>query len=740
MIAKFKMSDNVGVQLEDEVSIYVDGACRNNGQTEAKGGCGVYWGDGHPMNCSEVLLGEKQTNNRAEMSAAIIALSQAIAEGLTNITIISDSRYMKEGISNWIKKWKINGWKSQTKTDILNKDLWVLLDSLRNKVNVTWKWVEGHGTTQGNIEADRLAGIGVSESSSFWQKCAICPGLEESIILPTKSNVRSAKTTEMEVSNTPKEEERTMCSFCNKDSPGKTIQCSECKSTCHYLCTRLPRYQLYALHNTHRKYSCEKCLKIPESFAIDIEDEVSLRINVPEEKLSDKSPEVSEMNKHYFKESLSKNNDTMREMLQTFQTTTIHALESAFVNAIEKLGSTKVDSKENDQQSQIQQLLQEKDRLLKEKENLIKSVKSSRTDTVNSASNLQTNTMQIELQRLTKERDHIQMNLHKTTTELEVCKSKLQTETSVWRQKLDAMTSRNDILGNESVRLEKMLSLKNEDISELENSKRELKKQIESLQSDVLSLKLHESRADDALIQAEIPETLDTSVVIVDDKGASSGKVSYSEILTSDANKNKTRPSVIQPNSSPQSENRNDRENALNSNDGRRNEQTNNMPLTERKDKVILIGTSNVRYLSSRYIAGNSYYVHKEIKYTVGEAKSYVDSLDGNENISKFILHLSCNDIKSVSAESHATSYCDLVKQIHDKYPEAYVIVSLGLPRKDRLLSNKIEVSNGLIKEKLFSIEKTTICDNSNLAFRGTPVFGVLEDDGVHISRRGFSF
>ena len=149
------------------MSIYVDGACRNNGQTEAKGGCGVYWGDGHPMNCSDVLLGEKQTNNRAEMSAAIIALSQAIADGLTNITMISDSRYMKEGISNWIKKWKINGWKSQTKTDILNKDLWVLLGSLRNKVNVTWKLVEGHGTTQGNIEADRLAGKGVSESSSF---------------------------------------------------------------------------------------------------------------------------------------------------------------------------------------------------------------------------------------------------------------------------------------------------------------------------------------------------------------------------------------------------------------------------------------------------------------------------------------------------------------------------------------------------------------------------------------------
>ena len=77
--AEFKMSGDVDTESDDGVLIYVDGACRNNGQSEAKGGCGVYWGDYHPLNCSEILLGEKQTNNRAEMSAAIIALSQAIA-------------------------------------------------------------------------------------------------------------------------------------------------------------------------------------------------------------------------------------------------------------------------------------------------------------------------------------------------------------------------------------------------------------------------------------------------------------------------------------------------------------------------------------------------------------------------------------------------------------------------------------------------------------------------------------
>ena len=612
----------------------------------------------------------------------------------------------------------------------------MLLDGLRNKLNVTWKWVEGHGTTEGNIEADRLAGIGVSESSCYWQNRATSYDLK-AVSVPTKSNEPNEKPAETRTTDTPKEDVKPLCSFCNQDTPGKKIPCSECKSMCHYSCTRLPRYQLYALQNTHRKYSCEKCLKIPDSFATEIEDEVSLRtrMTLPSEKLV---PETENSKFSYVNECISKNNSLMRDMLQTFQTNTVHALETAFVDAIEKLGRTNVTSKENDQQSQIKHLLQEKDRLLKEKENLIKSVKSPRKDSVSSPSNQQKNTMEIDIQRLTKERDDLQMTLHTTTTELEVSRSKLQTETSIWRQKLDAMSSRNDILSNESLRLEKLLLLKNEDIVELENCKRDLKKQVDILESEVLSWKLHESRADDTLLQQGNSGSLESSVVLVEDGSVATEKDSYSTILTSKPSKDKninTQPAIQRPTPSQNTEGSNGRVN--DNNRTNTNEQSNINTDNQRKDKVIMIGTSNVRYLNSRFIAGKSYYVHKEIKYTVGEAKSYIESLSGNDHISKFVLHLSCNDIKSVSAEEHATSYCNLVQRIHDKFPETQVIVSLGLPRKDKLLSNKIDVSNGLIKEKLFSAEKTIICDNSNLAFRGTPVFGVLEDDGVHITRKG---
>ena len=98
--------------LDLYVVVYVDGACKNNGQTDSRGGCGVFWGENHDLNCLEPLLGDKQTNNRVEMSAAVIALSQAIDRNITKLTIVSDSRYLKEGISNWINTWKLNGWKS----------------------------------------------------------------------------------------------------------------------------------------------------------------------------------------------------------------------------------------------------------------------------------------------------------------------------------------------------------------------------------------------------------------------------------------------------------------------------------------------------------------------------------------------------------------------------------------------------------------------------------------------------
>ena len=85
------------------------------GITTPQGGCGAYWGPFHPMNWSEKLQGEKQTNNRAEIRAAIIALSQAVKLGIKSVQIVIDSKYVKEGVTKWIREWKLNNWKTAEK-------------------------------------------------------------------------------------------------------------------------------------------------------------------------------------------------------------------------------------------------------------------------------------------------------------------------------------------------------------------------------------------------------------------------------------------------------------------------------------------------------------------------------------------------------------------------------------------------------------------------------------------------
>ena len=171
------MAHNSYVSNTSTAEIYVDGACRNNGHNNPQGGCGAYWGPYHPMNFSEKLEGDKQTNNRAELTAAIIGVSQAIRIGLKSVQIVTDSRYVKEGITKWIIDWKRNNWKTSEKSvkkrrDVLNKDLWVWLDSLRAQLQVEWKWVEGHKNDESNLCADELAKEGISSESGVWQDYA----------------------------------------------------------------------------------------------------------------------------------------------------------------------------------------------------------------------------------------------------------------------------------------------------------------------------------------------------------------------------------------------------------------------------------------------------------------------------------------------------------------------------------------------------------------------------------------
>ena len=132
--------------------IYTDGACSGN---PGPGGWGavIFDNDNKQKNISG---SEKNTtNNRMELSAAIMALKKIKTS--SEILIYTDSTYVKNGITEWVLKWKRNGWKNSNRKPVKNKDLWVKLDNLCDQNKVSWKWVKGHSNNKYNNLADELA-------------------------------------------------------------------------------------------------------------------------------------------------------------------------------------------------------------------------------------------------------------------------------------------------------------------------------------------------------------------------------------------------------------------------------------------------------------------------------------------------------------------------------------------------------------------------------------------------------
>ena len=134
------------------ITIYTDGACSGN---PGIGGWGVVILEN---NKDDIFLNggnNYTTNNKMELTAAIEALKYF--KDKQNITIFTDSKYVKDGIQSWIQNWKKNGWKTANKQEVKNKELWTELDLLNNEFEINWNWVKAHSTDQLNNEVDLLA-------------------------------------------------------------------------------------------------------------------------------------------------------------------------------------------------------------------------------------------------------------------------------------------------------------------------------------------------------------------------------------------------------------------------------------------------------------------------------------------------------------------------------------------------------------------------------------------------------
>lgn len=134
--------------------LYTDGACSGN-----PGPGGWAW----VLVQNELVVQEKSgfeldtTNNRMELLAVIFGLKYLNSIGEREVLVYTDSIYVKQGITDWIKKWKLNGWKTANKSPVKNRELWEELDTLQSQFQIEWKWVKGHAHNQFNNRCDALA-------------------------------------------------------------------------------------------------------------------------------------------------------------------------------------------------------------------------------------------------------------------------------------------------------------------------------------------------------------------------------------------------------------------------------------------------------------------------------------------------------------------------------------------------------------------------------------------------------
>ena len=138
-------------EVHKAVLIHTDGSCLHNPGPGGWAAILRWQGNERELSGSEA----DTTNNRMELMAAIMGL-EAVTRPMP-IEIYTDSKYVMNGINDWMPRWKSNGWKTATKKPVANQDLWQQLDAAVERHQITWHWVKGHAGDPYNERCDELA-------------------------------------------------------------------------------------------------------------------------------------------------------------------------------------------------------------------------------------------------------------------------------------------------------------------------------------------------------------------------------------------------------------------------------------------------------------------------------------------------------------------------------------------------------------------------------------------------------
>ena len=157
-----------------------------------------------------------------------------------------------------------------------------------------------------------------------------------------------------------------------------------------------------------------------------------------------------------------------------------------------------------------------------------------------------------------------------------------------------------------------------------------------------------------------------------------------------------------------------------------------------KRKQVLLVGTSNIKFTSAKHMAGHDRFIKKITKYSIKEARDYIDNFEGGEPDCT-VFQITCNDVEKLENNELADQLDQLVEKTSKKFVGKRIIVSLPLPRRDSSLNEKIVALRAVIFSRLYGRRLVRVSDNSNLTHRGGhPLEGIMFDD-KHLSKWGAS-
>lgn len=480
---------------------FIDGACANNGKPNAKGGCGVHWVDQPQWDVSCRLPGPLNTNNRAELTAAIIALERILYEDIRdNMYVVTDSTYVKDGLTNtsWLALWKKNGWLTTLGAPVKNKDLWQELSVLIEKLpSVCWVWVPAahkkaagdksipNFLLEGNAASDDLARSGSKLLDNLPSWCVSGHDLfMYSVELKKGSGIKpkvSSSSSNSGSDSAVVESKDGMC-FCKKLNTNEMIQCNLCRKWVHFWCTLLPPYQLFILSTTTRLYTCAECVDLPDRFW-----------------KPDGNPKA---------ESSSHNKgigmDQLKGLMSHLQNELIVSF-SASINAMEQNVATALNKSIEDHRSVVQsqsKVVSTNDECEKCVTN-IKELCAVKADIAK---------LSAELQDSKKCRDSLKREkqevAHKAQLDMASLEASKRRDIAALEEAMRIDRERVVILSEDVDRLQGRLTESRNLASELEDKNTALRKQTSDLSDEIISLKLHMSRESNALLREDNADKL----------------------------------------------------------------------------------------------------------------------------------------------------------------------------------------------------------------------------------------